>query len=133
MYCDVCGGPFSSYKSWNLPGLQEHGIDTDWLSEAIIEYYTKGKEGKEGKKVQEVTVRDYDAYGNFTDDAGLEHDVGEAQYNKEVRVIHTACLGKPVPRLPCFTPLSAYQEQFFDIDRLIADGKQHMLRKPSTN
>jgi hypothetical protein len=127
IYCDVCGGPFSSYNSWNLPALQEHGIDTDWLSEAIIEYY------QDRKKVREVTVRDYDAYGNFTDDAGLEHDVGEAQYNKEVRVIHTACLGKPVPRLPCFTPLSAYQEQFFNIDRLIADGKQHMLCEPSTN
>lgn len=127
MYCDVCGGPFSSYNSWNLPALQHAGIDTDWLSEVIIEYY------KNGQKVREVPAHDYDSYGNFTDDAGVEHDVGEAQYNKQVRVIHKSCHGKPVPRSPQLTPLRGYQEQFFDIDRLIEDGKQHMLRKPSTN
>jgi hypothetical protein len=127
IYCNVCGGPFCSYNSWNLPALQHAGIDTDWLKEAILEYY------KNNKKVQEVPVSNYDSYGNFTDDAGVEHDVGEAQYNKRVLVIHKACQGKPVPRLPVSTPLSPYQEQFFDIDRLIADGKHHMLLKPSTS
>lgn len=126
MYCDVCGGPFNSYNSWGLPALQQAGIDTDWLSEVIIEYY------KDGQKVREVSARDYDAYGNFTDDAGVEHDVGEAQYNKQVRVIHKSCHGKPVPSRSWLTPLSGYQEQSFDIDQLIADGKQDMLRKPST-
>lgn len=127
MYCNVCGGPFNSYNSWNLPALQDAGIDTDWLKEVIIEYY------KNGQKVREVSACDYDAYGNFTDHAGVEHDVGEAQYNKQVRVIHKACHGKPVPSFPWATPLSGYQEQFFDIDQLIADGKQDMLHAPSTN
>lgn len=119
IYCAVCGGPFTNYSSWNLPKLEN--IDTKWLDEAILEYY------ENDKKIQEATVRDYDAYGNFTDEFGVEHDVVEAAYSKKVVTVHKACHGRTVPRI---TPLNKYQEQFFNIDRLIADGKQHMLSKP---
>lgn len=120
LYCVVCGGPFTNYQSWNIAELKD--IDTTWLKDAMLEYY------KDGKKVREAQATDYDSYGRFIDfTTGQELDVVEDVYYKKVLVFHKACHGRPVPRV---VPLLRYQEQHFDVDRLVADGNHNMLRKP---
>lgn len=114
MYCCVCGGPFKSYPPSHYPKMKH--IDTTWLEEAIVEDTATG---------ETVKVSEYDSYGRFTDKNGLEHDVGEKEYNGEVRVYHTACANKPKTNL-----LKGYQEQHFDIDGLVKQGRQQLLSKP---
>lgn len=114
MYCCVCGGPFTSYPPEYYPEMQH--IDTTWLDEAIVEDTATG---------ETVIVSEYDAYGRFTDKHGVEHDVVEKEYNSEVKVYHTACANKPKTQL-----LKKYQQQEFDIDRLVKQGRQQLLSKP---
>jgi hypothetical protein len=120
LYCDVCSGPFTSYKTWDLPNMQH--ADTTWLSDAIIEYYeTKTK----------VNVCYYDGYGRFEDQQGTEFDVGEKQYDKEVKVYHKLCENRVVD-IHTRNKIKSYQQQHFDIDGMIADGNQTLLNKPSS-
>lgn len=118
-YCFVCGAPFTSFNSYKIEQLKD--IDTDWLADAVLEYY------KDGKVTKHVSVCYYDGYGRFEDKAGTEYDVLDAIYDKEVKVLHTACQAKSSPK---GSSLRKYQQQFFMIDALVADNKQHMLIKP---
>jgi hypothetical protein len=96
--------------------------DTTWLSDAIIEYYeTKTK----------VNVCYYDGYGRFEDQQGTEFDVGEKQYDKEVKVYHKLCENRVVD-IHTRNKIKSYQQQHFDIDGMIADGNQTLLNKPSS-
>lgn len=120
LYCDVCGGPFKSYQTWNLHNMQH--IDTEWLADAIIEYYdTQTK----------VNVCYYDGYGRFEDKQGTEFDVGEMQYNKQVKIYHKLCENRMVD-IGTRNKVKSYQEQFFDIDAMIADGNHALINKPTS-
>lgn len=114
MYCDVCGASFTSYNPKYYPEMT--GIDTKWLDDVVIEYYNND--------VQYVEVSNYDSYGRFEDKNGNEHDVVEKYYNNEVRIYHSLCKGKKPNKL-----FQKYQQQHFDIDQLIKNGKKHMLDK----
>ena len=119
VFCTTCGGPFNSYTSWELPNMQ--GIDTEWLKDAFIEYY------ENDKCVKQVRVSYYDGYGRFEEPDGVEHDVIEAIYEGKVKMIHRLCKDRkdtPVKEL------RKYQQQFFDIDAIIEDNKQHLLQRP---
>lgn len=116
IYCNGCGAPFTSYKNWDLPQME--GIDTEWLTDAIIEYYATNTK---------VKVCYYDGYGRFEDKDGAEYDVAEMQYNREVKIYHTLCENKiPSPAI------RRYQEQHFNIFKMIEDGKQAVLNKQQT-
>lgn len=117
IYCDVCHGPFTTYKSWGLKPLE--GIDTDWLADAIIEYNANTK----------VNVCYYDGYGRFENAVGEEFDVAEKQYNREIKVYHKLCENRAIDTRTR-NKMKSYQEQFFDIDAMIADGNQALLNKP---
>jgi hypothetical protein len=96
--------------------------DTTWLNDAIIEYYeTKTK----------VDVCYYDGYGRFEDKQGTEFDVGEKQYNKQVKIYHKSCENRVVDN-HTRNKIKYYQQQHFDIDAMIADGNQTLLNKPSS-
>lgn len=111
MYCDICGASFTSYNPKYYPEMT--GIDTQWLDDAIIEYYDNS-----------VKVSKYDSYGRFEDKNGVEHDVVEKHYNKEVRIYHSLCQGKQSNKR-----FRKYQQQHFDVDQLVKDGKKYMLDK----
>jgi hypothetical protein len=113
MYCDVCGASFTSYNLTHYPGMT--GIDTQWLNNAIIEYYNNA---------ECVEVSNYDGYGRFEDKNGVEHDVVEKYYNKEVGIYHSLCKGKHP-----YNMFKKYQQQHFDIQKLVRSGKHHMLDK----
>lgn len=119
MYCDVCGASFTSYNPQYYPEMT--GIDTKWLDDAIIEYYHKYDDKEYTAR---VNVSCYDSYGRFEDKNGVEHDVVEKHYNKELKIYHSLCKGKQPNKL-----FKKYQQQHFDIDQLIIDGKKHMLDK----
>lgn len=112
IYCDVCAGPFTPYNCKYYPGIAD--VDTAWLDEAIIEYDNKVK----------IPVSNYNSYGAFTDKNGTEHIVAEKQYYKEVKVYHTVCEFKTPKR-----HLKGYQQQHFNIDKVIEDNNQHLLNK----
>lgn len=120
MYCNVCSGPFTSYQSWDLPNIES--LDTTWLTEATIEYYATG---------QKVNVVYYDGYGRFEDKEGTEYDVVEAAYEKKVAVYHKLCKNRKVSSEHNLT-MKRYQDQHFDIDKMIADGREALLDKPRT-
>lgn len=109
MYCDICGASFTSYNSYP----EMIGVDTDWLNDAIVEYYDNT-----------VEVSNYDSYGRFEDKNGVEHDVVEKQYYKEVKVYHSLCQGKQTNQR-----FKGYQQQHFDVEQLVKDGKKYMLDK----
>lgn len=112
MYCDVCGAPFTPYEPKYYPVM--NNVDTTWLNDAVIEFYNK----------QKVYVCYYDGYGRFEDKQGNEYDVIEKHYNKEVKIYHTICQSNQKSH-----DLLKYQQQYFDIERLIKDGKKHLLDK----
>lgn len=116
IYCNCCGAPFTSYKNWDLPAME--GIDTEWLNDAIIEYYDTNTK---------VNVCYYDGYGRFEDANGQEYDVAEMQYNRQVKVYHKLCKPNKVPS----PAMSRYQQQEFDIFKMIEDGQQGLLNKPN--
>lgn len=118
MYCKVCGGPFTSYESWDLPNMED--IDTTWLSDAIIEYETGAK----------VNVCYYDGYGRFEDDKGTEYDVVEDEYDGKVKVYHKLCENRALPKATV-NAVKQYHQQHFAIDEMIADGEQALLKKPT--
>lgn len=119
MYCDVCGAPFNSYNPTYYPEM--NGIDTKWLDDAVLEYYYTS-DNKDYKVYVEVS--DYDSYGRFEDKNGVEHDVVEKHYNKQVKIYHSLCKGKQPNKM-----FRKYQQQHFDIDHLVKDGNKYMLDK----
>ena len=122
MYCKVCSGPFVSYKGWDLPNME--GINTDWLTNAMIHYHETG---------EEVEVVYYDGYGRFEDAKGVEYDVVELQHNNKVSVTHKLCKGRKMSdnNLQTMKNYGQY-EQFFNIDKIIQDGNQGLLHTPSS-
>lgn len=118
MYCKVCGGPFTSYESWDLPNME--GIDTTWLNDAIIEC------NEENIK---VNVCYYDGYGRFEDAKAVEYDVVEGEYDGKVKVYHKLCENRALSKATV-NAVKQYQQQHFDIDKMIADGNQALLQKP---
>lgn len=120
MYCDVCSAPFVSYNSWTLPNME--GIDTDWLTEAEIHYYTTNTK---------VGVVYYDGYGSFEEANGTEHDVVVQVYEKTARVYHKLCANRKMTSDNIKTMSSYKNDQFFKIDEMIKDGNQSLLIAPS--
>lgn len=114
MYCDSCGAPFTSYNPKYYPDMVN--VDTIWLEEAIVEYYNKGN--------LKVHVSKYDSYGRFEDGNGKEHDVVGGVYDGHIKVYHKLCEGRPRSN-----KFRAYQEQFFNIERMIKQNKHNMLDK----
>lgn len=118
IYCNVCHGPFTNYNSWGIKELQ--GIDTAWLTDAIIEYHDTNNK---------VQVCYYDGYGRFENAEGEEFDVVEKLYMGEVKVYHKLCENRVVDT-HTRNKMKSYQEQFFDIDTMIAHGDQTHLETP---
>jgi hypothetical protein len=116
LYCDVCGASFTSYNPKYYPDMT--GIDTKWLDDAVLEY------NNNSNCSGYVEVSNYDSYGRFEDKNGVEHDIVEKHYNKEVKIYHSLCKGKQPNK-----QFSRYQQQHFNIDQLVKDGKKHMLDK----
>ncbi len=119
MYCKVCSGPFTSYKTWDLPNMED--VDTKWLNDAIIEYTEKNTK---------VNVCYYDGYGRFEDEKGTEYDVVEDEYAGKAKVYHKLCENRTLPKATV-NAVKQYQQQHFDIDKMIADGNQALLQKPT--
>jgi hypothetical protein len=118
MYCCVCGGPFTPFPVQYYPQLS--GVDTKWLGNAYVNYI------KGPMKGNLVKVSNYDAYGNFKDDTGKIIDVGMDESVGIVQVYHTLCVEKPV----CKLRMKKYQQQFFDVDKLIGDNNTQWLQPP---
>ncbi len=120
MYCNVCGGPFTPYNIKDYPAIGD--VDTAWLNDAIIEYNQTTNNLK-------VNVCYYDSYGRFEEADGTEHDVIEGVLGEDIKVYHKLCESQTPSRKLKFI----YQQQFFDIDRLIKDGKAKLLEKPNVD
>lgn len=115
-YCCMCGAPFVSYTSWDIPQFVD--IDTEWLKEALMEFYSG----------EQVEVCYYDGYGRFEDKKGASYDVIDEDTNERTaRVYHKACSGRQSLDI---TKMKKYQQQEFDIDAMIADNAQHLLINP---
>lgn len=114
-YCRVCGAPFVSFASWNIPKLKR--IDTNWLTNAVMEFYS-------GKR---VGVCYYDGYGRFEDDKGVVYNTINETYELQARVYHKACAGRTSSNL---SAMEKYHQQEFDIKALVADNNQHLLIEP---
>jgi hypothetical protein len=111
IYCSVCGAPFTPYPKNYFPKMD--GIDTEWLADVVVDY-------KNGVKVD---ATDYDAYGCFKARDGKTLNIGEAEADGKVRVYHKLCEGKQKPN----NNFKEFQRQFFDINTLIKQRKQHLL------
>lgn len=95
------------------------GIDTDWLTKAEIHYYETNTK---------VDVVYYDGYGSFEEADETEHDVVELVYQKKANVYHKLCVKRK--STVDMLKIKQYQEQFFDIDKMIKDGNQALLVSP---
>lgn len=111
MYCSVCGAPFTPFNTTYYPKMV--GIDTNWLGEVVVDY----------KNGQTVDANNYDSYGRFTSTTGQTLDVGLQEADGELTVYHKLCQGKTNPT----NDFSEYQEQFFDIEKVIRKRKHKLL------
>lgn len=111
MYCSVCGAPFTPYNVTYYPKMA--GIDTNWLGEAVVDY----------KNGQTVDANNYDSYGCFTSTNGEKLNIGMQEADGEVKVYHKLCHAKTNP----INDFSEYQEQFFNIDKMIKKRKHKQL------
>lgn len=119
LYCKICGGPFVSFEGWDLNDMDD--IDTSWLVDAVIEYYETGTK---------INVCSYDDYGCFEDKNGVVYDVADDEDEGKVGLYHKLCENRTLTD-DAYTIVSEYQEQHFDIERMISDGNQEFLHKPS--
>jgi hypothetical protein len=99
---------------------QLNGIDTTWLKNAYVHYIKGPLTGNL------VKVSNYDAYGSFKDEHGNIVDVGMDESVGIVKVYHTLCVKQPV----CKLRMKIYQQQFFDVDKLVKDNNTHWLQPP---